>query len=69
MAQNHRWPGPVIDKIDIRMADARRGQAHQDFAVPGAFQVQGFDLYRSPRPENRGLDLVQLNVQSSRFKV
>ena len=34
---------PAVAEVNIGMADARGDEAHQDFIIPRAFQLEGFD--------------------------
>ena len=50
MPQHHRIISlrPAVAEVDIGMADARGDEAHQDFVLLRAFQLQGFDLQGAP---------------------
>ena len=57
MAQDYRRPIPVIAETDIRVADARGDDSHQDFVRARPFQFEGFDLQGTAAPaEHRRLD-------------
>jgi hypothetical protein len=44
VAKHNRLAVPVINKADVGMAYAARGNAHQDFIVSRAFQLKGLYL-------------------------
>jgi hypothetical protein len=49
MAQHHGIISllPGVAEVYIGVADARGDETHQDFLVPRAFHLQGFDLQRA----------------------
>jgi len=65
MTQHHGIVGlhPAVAKVYIGMADARGDEAHQDFVLPRAFQLEGFDLQGAPFLAQDGrLNLVHFHV-------